>query len=375
MSKQQNVIEEVRDQLKYLFLHRKGNDAHAAVQDVIDAIWPKAPKPKIEKKIKISGNAYKFLLSLGAGLGYKEFKSKEQLFADAMGGTVQVEKRGKVITMQASTAEIKKEYPYSFNPALHKGYLPIHCGWSATGEVVEDLSDIINMLIAGHPKAGKSNFLHGLIMNLLQNNKTLTRIVVFDFKRLEYSYLKNHVLLVTQNELAPTVFKALNSELDKRLAILEAANCVKIHEYLEQGGEMPFIPVIIDELAEMADEECQTSLNRLLRLGRAVGFLVICATQRPSSTMMKAFGDSKAMFTGTLCFHVRDAINSQMLLDNDHASLIPNNPGRGVFQWDNEMEIQAMYLPVGKARQLLKDIDRVEVMNFVEQPQKRLPPR
>jgi len=292
-----------------------------------------------------------------------------------MGGTVQVEKRGKVVTMQASTSEIKKEYTYAFDPSKHKGLIPIHCGWSATGEVVEDLADIINLIIAGHPKAGKSNFLHGLIMNILQNKNTFTRIVVFDFKRLEYSYLKNHVLLVTENEMASIVFKALNDELDKRLPILEAANCVNIHEYLDQGGEMPFIPVIIDELAEMADEECQTYLNRLLRLGRAAGFLVICATQRPSSTMMKAFGDSKAMFTGTLCFHVRDAINSQMLLDNDRASLIPNNPGRGVFQWDSEIEIQAMYLPVKRARQLLKGIDKVEVMNFVEQPRKMLPPR
>ncbi|MDR3586315.1 MAG: FtsK/SpoIIIE domain-containing protein [Desulfosporosinus sp.] len=373
--KQQSPIEEIKESIKFIWVHRKGNDAHAAVQDVIDAIWPTAPKPKIEKKIKLSGEAYRFIIALGAGLGYKEFKGREQLFGDAMGGTCQIEKRGKVITMQASTAEIKKEYPYAFDPSKHKGYLPIHCGWSATGEVVEDLADIINLIIAGHPKAGKSNFLHGLIMNILQNKKAFTRIVVFDFKRLEYSYLKNHVLLVTQNEMAPIVFKTLNDKLDKRLAILEAADCVKIHEYLEKGGEMPFIPVIIDELAEMADEECQTYLNRLLRLGRAAGFLVICATQRPSSTMMKAFGDSKAMFTGTLCFHVRDAINSLMLLDNDRASLIPNNPGRGVFQWDNEVEIQAMYLPVKKARQLLKDIDRVEVMNFVEQPQKRLPPR
>lgn len=332
-------------------------------------------KPLITKKIRINDESYKFLITLPAGLGYKEFKSKEQLFADAMGGTVQVEKRGTVVTMQASTAEIKKEYPYAFDPSKHKGHLPIHCGWSATGEIIEDLSDIINMLIAGHPKAGKSNFLHGLIMNLLQNNKTCTRIVVFDFKRLEYSYLKNHVLLVTQNEMAPMVFKALNAELDKRLEILEAADCVKIHEYLEKGGEMPFIPVIIDELAEMADEECQGYLNRLLRLGRAAGFLVICATQRPSSTMMKAFGDSKAMFTGTLCFHVRDAVNSQMLLDNDRASLIPNNPGRGVFQWDNEVEIQAMYLPVKKARELLKNIGQGEVIHFVEQSQKRLPAR
>ena len=375
MSQKQNVIEEVRDQLKYLFLHRKGNDAHAAVQDVIDAIWPKAPRPKIEKKIKLSGDAHKFLISLGAGLGYKEFKAKEQLFADAMGGTVQVEKRGKVVTMQASTTEIKREYRYSFNPSQHKGFLPIHFGYSAIGEVVKDLSDMPNLIIAGHPGAGKSNFLHGLIMGLLLNKKTNIRTVVFDFKKLEYSYLKEHVFLVTKQEFAIKVFKELNKKLDENLNIIESAGCVNIKEYLDQGGEMPFYVIVVDELAEMKDEDCQEELNRLLRLGRAAGFCIPCATQRPSSTMMKSFGDSKAMFAGTMCFHVRDAINSRMLLDNENASLIPSIPGRGIYQWDTELETQGMFLPVKKARQLLKNIDRVEVMNFVEQPRKMLPPR
>ena len=375
MAKQQNVIEEVRDQLKYLFLHRKGNDAHAAVQDVIDAIWPKDPKPKILKKIKLTGEAYRFILSLDPGLGYKEFKAKEQLFADAMGGTVQVEKRGKVITMQASTTEIKREYPYSFDPSQYKGYLPIHFGHSAIGEVVKDLADMPNLIIAGHPGAGKSNFIHGLIMGLLLNKKTDIRTVALDFKRLEYSYLKEHVLLVTDQDKAPIVFNAINKNLDERLTTLESAGCVKIQDYIEQGHEMPFLVIVIDELAEMHDEECQTSLNRILRLGRAAGICVVCATQRPSSTMMKAFGDSKAMFAGTMCFHVRDGINSRMLLDNENAALIPSIPGRGIYQWDNELETQGMYLPIKQARKLLRDVDRVEVMNFVEQPRKMLPPR
>lgn len=375
MAKQQNVIEEVRDQLKYIFLHRKGNDAHAAVQDVIDAIWPKDPKPKILKKIKLSGEAYKFLITLGPGLGYKEFKTKEQLFADAMGGTVQVEKRGKVIMMQASTTEIKREYPYSFDPSQHKGYLPIHFGYSSIGEVVKDLADMPNLIIAGHPGAGKSNFIHGLIMGLLLNKKTEVRTVAFDFKKLEYSYLKEHVLLVTKQENALEVFEAINDNLDKRLNTLESAGCVKIQDYLDQGMGMPFLVIVIDELAEMHDEDCQTALNRILRLGRAAGICVVCATQRPSSTMMKAFGDSKAMFAGTMCFHVRDGINSRMLLDNENAALIPSIPGRGIYQWDNELETQGMFLPIKKARQLLKDINKVEVMNFVEQPRKMLPPR
>ena len=371
----ENAVEEVVGQLKSIWLHRKGNEVRAAVQDVIDAIW-RDMKPLIVKKIKITDEAYKFIISLPPGIGYKDFESKKQLFADALGGAVQVEKRGKVIIMQASTTEIRTNYPYAFNPALFKGYLPVHFGFSSIGEVVKDLAEMPNLISAGHPGAGKSNFLHGLIMGLLLNKETPTQIVVFDFKRLEYSYLRDHVLLVTQEEEAIKVFTAINKHLDERLTILESKSCVKIQEYLDQGGLMPFLVIVIDELAEMHDEESQTALNRILRLGRAAGICVVCATQRPSSTMMKAFGDSKAMFSGTQCFHVRDGINSRMLLDNESASLIPSIPGRGIFQWDVEMETQTMYLPVKKARELLRGIDKIEVMIRVDdKSQKVLSPR
>lgn len=276
--------------------------------------------------------------------------------------------------MQCSTCEIKKEYPYSFDPSKYEGYLPVHFGYSAIGEVVRDLADMPNLIIAGHPGSGKSNFLHGLIMGFLLNKKAYSRTVVFDFKHLEYSYLRDYVLLVTELEQAKVILRAINKNLNERLSILESAGCVKIQDYLSQGYDMPFLDLVIDELAEMNDEECQELLNRILRLGRAAGICVVCATQRPSSTMMKAFGDSKAMFAGTMCFHVRDEVNSRMLLDNGNAALIPSIPGRGIFQWDTELETQSMYLPIKKARQLLKNITQVEVMRF-EESRKRLPPR
>ena len=374
MAKQENLVVEVVGQLKSLFLHRKGNEARAAVQDVIDALW-RDMKPLIVKKIKITDEAYKFIISLPPGIGYKDFESRKQLFADALGGAVQVEKRGKVITMQASTTEIQREYAYAFDPSQYEGYLPVHFGFSAIGEVVKDLSDMPNLIIAGHPGAGKSNFIHCLIMGLLLNIKTLGQIVVFDFKKLEYSYLREHVLLVTQEEEAVKVLQAINKSLNERLSILESKGCVKIQDYIDQGNTMPFMVVVIDELAEMHDAECQTLLNRVLRLGRAAGICVVCATQRPSSTMMKAFGDSKAMFSGTMCFHVRDGVNSRMLLDNEAAALIPSIPGRGIYQWDTELETQGMFLPIKKARKLLEGINGIEVTIKIEQPSKMLKAR
>jgi DNA segregation ATPase FtsK/SpoIIIE, S-DNA-T family len=264
-------------------------------------------------------------------------------------------------------------------------FLPVHFGYSAIGEIVKDLAGS-NLIIAGHPEAGKSNFLHGLIYGLLLSSKYNYPVwpVIIDLKRLEYGYLEDHALIVTEIDQARETLQAINSRLNERLKTLEAVRpkVVKIQTYLKRGYQMPFILVVIDELAELQDEECQTLLNRILRLGRAVGINVVAATQRPSSTMMKAFGDSKAMFAATMCFHVRDAINSRMLLDNDRAALIPVVKGRAIYQWDKELEVQIMYFPVeedAKLAKLMKEIEGCtkpgEMVFNDKRSAKRLPPR
>lgn len=145
---------------------------------------------------------------------------------------------------------------------------------------------------------------------------------------------------------------------------------VKTQDY---PSELPFIVLFVDELAELQDEQCQTQLNRILRLGRAAGFCVVCATQRPSSTIFQKFGDSKAMFAATMCFHVRDEINSRMVLDNPRAALIANNPGRAIYQWEQELEVQTMFLSVKKAKELLSAVEGGMV--FASGTIKRLPTR
>lgn len=375
MTDKVSPLDEVKEGIKYVWVHRKGNEAQAAISDAIDALYNKKLKPLIVRKGK-KKDPITLDINLPPGLAYSDFKKKETIFADAVGGTVRIDKRGKKVTMQVSMNEIKKEYPYAFDPSLFEGFLPVHFGFSAIGQIVKDLTGMPNLIIAGHPGAGKSNFIHTLIMDLLLNKNTTVHISVFDFKRLEYTYLKEHVLLVTDIEQAKKVFVAINNHLTERLDVLEAVGVVNLQEYIESGKtDLPFLVLVVDELAEMQDEDCQTMLNRILRLGRAAGICVVCATQRPSSTMFKAFGDSKAMFSGTMCFHVRDAVNSQMLLDSDRAALIPQIKGRGIYQWDDELEVQTMKLLVKDAKKLLKDIQPLGVMPVAIESPKRLPPR
>lgn len=183
--------------------------------------------------------------------------------------------------------------------------------------------------------------------------------------------MKEKSLLITDLDRARVLLQAINKQLDSRLQLLEQAGVVKIQDY---DGGLPFIVLVIDELAEMVDEQCQTALNRILRLGRAAGISVIAATQRPSSSMFAKFGDSKAMFAATMCFHVRDELNSRMVLDSGRAALIPNIKGRAIYQWETELEVQSMYLPVKQAKMLVADVKEKEILPY-EQSCKRLSPR
>ena len=369
MRNEGEALKEVVDGIQYLWRHRKGQIIPASIHDVIISCWQKEDfMPLIVKKKKYQ-KKWTFIIHLPAGIGYAEFKSKEMLFADATGGAVVIEKNGKGAIIQVLTEQLKECYDYAWDWSEHKAmHLPIPFGYSAMGLIVRDLSEAPNLIVAGHPGAGKSNFLHVVAVSLLLARKI--HLCIIDLKRLEFSYLKEKALLVTELDKASKLLQAINKQIDTRLGLLDSVGVVKVQDY---EGDMPFIVLMVDELAEMQDEKCQTLLNRILRLGRAVGVCVVCATQRPSSSMFQKFGDSKAMFSASMCFHVRDEVNSRMVLDNSRASLIPNIKGRAIYQWEIELEIQSMFLPVKQAKELIADIKQ-EVLTC-EQSYKRLLPR
>jgi S-DNA-T family DNA segregation ATPase FtsK/SpoIIIE len=312
------------------------------------------------------------VVHLPPGVSYRDFTKRQEFFADATGGAVEIKKHGGAAVMTVLTDNLQRKYPYAWTAnGYEKLFLPFPVGYSAAGFIVGDLADYPNLLIAGHPGAGKSNMCHVILTSLLLCRDV--RSVVLDFKRVEYGYLEGKALLVEDMARALRVLRAINAELDKRAAHLKKHRAAKNQELKEP---LPFIVLLIDELAELHDKDCQELLNRIVRLGRAPGICCVAATQRPSSTLFQKFGDSKAMFAATICFKVRDAVNSHMILDNDRAALIPEIPGRAIYQYDRELEVQTLNLPVSKARKLLADAQVGEVKVWHEPATiKRLPPR
>jgi len=293
-------------------------------------------------------------IHLPVGLSEMDVRRKAHKIAAALGGAVQVERVNNLLLMRIMNGEIKQRYDYKLVDRAGMG-IPVPIGYGRNGLVLLDLAKAPHLLVGGTPGFGKSAFLHQAVATILQHG---IEVYVVDLKRLEFAYLKNHTWVVTTEPDAVKLLQGLCKEMEQRINLLENQGLIKIQDYT--GEDLPYIAVIIDELAELQADTFFVALNRLLRLCRAVGISVIAATQRPSVKVLD--GDSRAMFAARLCYQVADELNSRMVLGEAYseAAYLPAVPGRGVYRFGNTVqEVQTMYLSLTRVRKLLASIGPV----------------
>jgi S-DNA-T family DNA segregation ATPase FtsK/SpoIIIE len=262
---------------------------------------------------------------------------------------------GKMALLKIITNRIEDIYEYDYHiPRASEMVLPIPIGYTHNGLLVEDLSRVYNILVGGYVGGGKSNFIHTTVNTLLNIEKP-PKITIIDFKIVEYPYLDNHILLITEQNKAEQFLSRLVDEMNDRLQTLKQANVVNIAEFNKQGGKMEYIVLIIDELADLESKNAQKSLENLLRKSRAPGIHIILATQRPDATIFesKKFSSCKSNLIGRLCYQVADGINSKIILDSTEAKDLPNIPGRGLWKFGKIIEVQTPYLDPKIARERL----------------------
>ena len=393
MKKDENLVQPMVDVVKQAWRHRpelklfgkliwQDQTIPAAILDTIDALRLETKdglKPVLVKAINTDYGA-KLIFNLPPSISRKEIESKLHHFEEQSNGQIFLHNKGKTLIMEVYTVELPMIVKFEYVES--KCHIPVPVGVTAKANVhIVDLADIPHLLVAGQTGGGKSSFLHVLIAYLLltQNKRPILPVII-DLKVLEFAYLSDHCLVLTDKQVAYAFLRGLNKELDRRLRILRDAKCRKITEY---KGNMPFIVVIIDEVAEITEKEAQEDLNRLGRLARAAGIHLVAATQRPDASLFKDFAKTKALLPGRLCFTVADEVNSRIVLGNDAAHKIPKNiPGRAVWKWENETIVQTMYLNNKEAEELVQTIPVREdfsaaineVMSF-EQHKTRLLPR
>jgi len=214
----------------------------------------------------------------------------------------------------------------AFQKMLAKSHLAIALGKGAGGEtIVADLTKMPHLLIAGATGSGKSVCLNSIICCLMMNNTPdAVRFVMVDPKRVElvnYNSIPHLVSpVVVDTEKAVMALRWLSAEMDiryKRFSAGKARNIEDFNKNRQPSECMPYIIIVIDELADLmmaAYDEVEHALCRLAQLARATGIHLIVATQRPSVDVVT--GLIKANFPTRMSFALTSQVDSRTIIDS-----------------------------------------------------------
>jgi S-DNA-T family DNA segregation ATPase FtsK/SpoIIIE len=242
--------------------------------------------------------------------------------------------------------------------------IPLLLGKDASGEpLVADLAQMPHLLIAGATGSGKSVCMNSIIMTFLMTQlPEELKLLLIDPKMVELSAFRDipHLMspVLTDMKKAAAVLEWATHKMDERYSLLSNVGVRNIAGYntlgekeirkrldAEPGDDlegvpfrMPFIVIIIDELADLmmvSAKEVENTITRLAQKSRAVGIHLIVATQRPSVDVVT--GLIKANLPSRLAFQTASRIDARTILDR-------NGPEKLLGQGD------MLFLPPGTAK-------------------------
>ncbi len=191
-----------------------------------------------------------------------------------------------------------------------------------------------HLLVAGSTGSGKSVCINSIIVSILMRTKPdEVKLVLVDPKKVELSMYNGvpHLLIpvVTDPKRANIALKKIVVEMERRYDMFSESgtkNIAGYNAYVESENKirssdnqlrhLPFIVVIIDELADLmlvAAKEVEDSIMRITQMARAAGIHLIVATQRPSTDVIT--GVVKANIPSRISFAVSSSIDSRTILD------------------------------------------------------------
>lgn len=194
--------------------------------------------------------------------------------------------------------------------------------------VITDLAKMPHLLVAGATGSGKSVSINTMVMSILYKaTPAEVKMLMIDPKLLELSAYEEipHLVspVITSPKEAAEALKKMVIEMERRYRVLAekaARNIESYNSQVKDEEQLPYIVVVIDELADLmftAAADVEDSIARLAQMGRAAGIHLILATQRPSVDVIT--GIIKANFSARISFQVSSKVDSRTILDSHGA--------------------------------------------------------
>jgi DNA segregation ATPase FtsK/SpoIIIE, S-DNA-T family len=267
--------------------------------------------------------------------------------------------------------------------ATSSSRLTLCLGKDITGKMkVTDLAQMPHLLIAGSTGSGKSVAINSMIVSILYKaTPNEVKMIMIDPKRLELNLYDGipHLFtpIVTEPKVAANVLRRATFEMEERLKKLAEHGVRNIEQYnklfepdstlnlfdesgkkeSEKEGPLPYLVIVIDELADLMMVEPQNveeSITRLAQMARAVGIHLILATQRPSVDVIT--GLIKANLPSRISFRVASKVDSRTILDANGAEALL---GRGdmLFMPPASARLVRMHGPLVTEKEINKVVE------------------
>lgn len=312
-SSQQGTKDDIKDNIKRLEIALSNFGVEAKVVSV-----QKGPVVTIYELTPQAGTKIQKISVLSDDIALAMKSSQVRIVAPLPGrGTVGIEipNEKKNFVFLREVLEEKK-----FVTSISK--LTLAMGKDVSGSpVVADLGDMPHLLIAGTTGSGKTVCVNSLISSILFKAKPdEVKFILIDPKMVELAPFAGipHLIhpIISDPKKAFFVLNWAVEEMEKRYRLLAAHGSRNIDLYVKAGNKLPYIVIIVDELADLmlvARESIEIAIQRLAQLSRAVGIHLVLATQRPSVDVIT--GIIKANFPSRVSFKVATKVDSRTVLD------------------------------------------------------------
>lgn len=243
--------------------------------------------------------------------------------------------------------------------------------------IIENLAQMPHLLIAGATGSGKSVCINAIITSLLYKARSdEVKMMMIDPKMVELNVYNGipHLLVpvVTDPRKAAIALKKVVAEMERRYEQFAKVGARDIERYnqmireekIEDSSILPYIVVVVDELADLmmvAPSDVEDAISRLAQMARAAGIHLIIATQRPSVDVIT--GVIKANIPTRIAFAVSSQADSRTILGMGGAEKLL---GRG----------DMLFLPIGASKPVriqgayLSDEEVERVVKFIKAQQK-----
>ncbi len=264
-------------------------------------------------------------------------------------------------------------------PLKHK--LEVGLGRDISGDPISiQLNEMPHLLVAGSTGSGKSVCINGIITSILLNAKPHeVKLMLIDPKMVELNVYNGipHLLIpvVTNPHKASQALDKIVAEMERRYDLFQHSSTRNIEGYNqyirnqneeleEKQSELPYIVVIVDELADLmmvAGKEVENAIQRITQMARAAGIHLIVATQRPSVDVIT--GIIKNNIPSRIAFAVSSQTDSRTIIGSGGAEKLL---GKG----------DMLYVGNGESTQtriqgaFLSDQEVQDVVNYVVDQQK-----